>query len=85
MRAPEPGSGHLGHTDVLPEVVVLVEGLDVVTAAGLKQSGTGAVDAEVDLHDPVKWGVDAVVLLSKLLVAEAKLVHEGGCHLLDLV
>lgn len=29
--------------------------------------------------------LDTVVLLSKLLVAEAKLVHEGGCHLLDLV
>lgn len=29
--------------------------------------------------------LDAVVLLSKLLIAEAKLVHEGGRHLLDLV
>lgn len=29
--------------------------------------------------------LDTVVLLSKLLVAEAKLVHEGGCHLVDLV
>lgn len=29
--------------------------------------------------------LDAVVLVSKLLVVEAKLIHEGGRHLLDLV
>ena len=29
--------------------------------------------------------LDTVVLLSKFLIAEAKLVHEGGRHLLDLV
>lgn len=29
--------------------------------------------------------LDAVVLLCKLLIIEAKLVHEGGRHLLDLV
>lgn len=29
--------------------------------------------------------LDAVILLCKLLIIEAKLVHEGGRHLLDLV
>lgn len=29
--------------------------------------------------------LDTVVLVSKFLVVEAKLIHEGGRHLLDLV
>lgn len=28
---------------------------------------------------------DAVILVCKLLIVEAKLIHEGGRHLLDLV
>ena len=39
---------------------------------------------EGDGHIPLS-SLDAVVLLGKLLVTEAKLIHEGGRHLLDLV
>lgn len=49
-------------------------------------SADGGVAVKVAAARLVLVGsLDAVVLVCKLLVIEAKLIHEGGCHLLDLV
>jgi len=76
-----PGSGrHPGsavHLLVLPDVILLViiKGLDVVTAAGLKQSCAGTVlvsiNAEVDLRDPIKGSTATREILSTLTATRA--------------
>lgn len=52
--------------------------------------GLGGGDSEVAEEAVTTPGVrvaslDTVVLVCKLLIIETKLIHEGGCHLLDLV
>lgn len=49
--------------------------------------GPGADSEVAEVLQPrcTVGSLDAVVLVCKLLVIKAKLVHEGGRHLLDLV
>lgn len=74
----------------LPDVIlVIIKGLDMITTAGLKKSSNGPllvrIDVEVNFSYSVKKGIDTVVLVSKFLITEAKMVHEDGGYLLQLV
>lgn len=53
----------------------------------------GCKEAEMPITPRLTWcchqtppdSLDVVILVCKLLVVEAELIHEIGCHLLDLV
>lgn len=94
MRSPKPASdSHQGGTMCvvdLPDVILFtIKGLDVITTAGLKENSTVTllvrIDVEVDFSYSLKKGIDTVVLVSKFLIIEAKMVHEDGGYLLQLV